>query len=245
MRRWKTLLQIFFSSSSRILTLAFLPLEENMKRTILFLSLTLLVMSGCHHKFGQATGSGTMKVEKRTVPSFNAVSISGAYDVEIVVQKEQSLEIEGDDNLLPLITTDVHGGTLDIDNTKSFSTKNKLRLRISVPSLNAVSTTGASDIVISGVKSDEFNIDVSGAGSLQLSGETKTLEIKQSGAGDVDAKELHAEKVNVESSGAASADVYASEELRASVSGAGNVNYYGDPKTVNKDASGAGSITKR
>jgi len=216
-----------------------------MKRTILFLSLTLLLMSGCHHKFGQATGSGTMKVEKRTVPSFNAVSISGAYDVEIVVQKEQSVEIEGDDNLLPLITTDVRGGVLDIDNTKGFSTKNKLHLRISVPNLNAVSTSGASDIVISAVKSDEFNIDVSGAGSLQLSGETKTLEVKQSGAGDVDAKELHAEKVNVESSGAASAEVYASEELRASVSGAGNIDYYGDPKTVNKDASGAGSITKR
>jgi hypothetical protein len=219
-------------------------MEDDMRRTILFLSVMLLLMSGCH-KFRQETGSGTMKVEKRTVPSFTALSISGAYDVEIVVQKEQSLEIEGDDNLLPLITTDVHDGVLDISNTKSFSTRNKLHLRISVPSLDAISTSGASDIVISSVKSDEFNVDVSGAGSLQLSGETKTLEIKQSGAGDVDAKDLHAERVNVESSGAASADVYASEELRASVSGAGNVNYYGDPKTVNKDTSGAGSITKR
>jgi hypothetical protein len=215
-----------------------------MKKTILFLSLTMLVMSGCH-QFGHATGSGTMKVEKRTVPSFNAVSISGAYEVEIVVQKEQSFEIEGDDNLLPLITTDVRGSVLDISNTKSFSTKNTPHLRISVPNLDGISTSGASDIVISGVKSDEFNIEVSGAGSMQVSGETKALEIKQSGAGNVDAKDLHAERVNVESSGAASADVYASEELRASVSGAGNLNYYGDPKTVNKDTSGAGSITKR
>jgi hypothetical protein len=220
-------------------------LEEKMKRTILFLSLTLLVLSGCHHKFGQATGSGTMKLEKRTVPSFNALTISGAYEVEIVVQKEQSLEIEGDDNLLPLITTEVKGGVLDVGNSKSFSTKNRLHLRISVPSFDAISSSGASDIVISGVKSDEFSIDISGAGSLQVSGETKSLELKQSGAGEVDAKDLHAAKVNVDSSGAASAEVYASEELRASVSGAGNVNYYGDPKTVNKDVSGAGSITKR
>lgn len=216
-----------------------------MKRTILFLSLTLLVLSGCYHKFGQATGSGTMKVEKRTVPSFNAIHLSGAYDAEIVVQKEQRLEIEGDDNLLPLITTEVKSGVLDIGNSKSFSTKNKLHLRISVPSLDAISSSGASDIVISSVKSDGFSIDISGAGSLQVSGETQSVEIKQSGAGDVDAKELHAAKVNVDLSGAASADVYASEELRASVSGAGNVNYYGDPKTVNKDVSGAGSIMKR
>lgn len=215
-----------------------------MKRTILLLSLTLLALTGCH-KFGQATGSGKMKIDKRTVPAFTALDISGAYDVEIVVQKEQSLELEGDDNLLPLIVTDVHGGVLEVSNSKGFSTKNKLRLRISVPSLMAISSSGASDITVSGVKGDEFHVNVSGAGSLRVSGAIKTLEIKQSGAGDVDAKDFHAEKVNVDSSGAATADVYASEELTASVSGAGSVNYYGDPKTVKEDTSGAGSINKR
>lgn len=215
-----------------------------MKKTIFLLALTVLMMSGCGH-FGHATGSGTMRLEKRTVPSFTAVNISGAYDVEIIVQKEQSLEIEGDDNLLPLITTDVRDGVLEINNKKSFSTKNKLRLRISVPTLDSISTSGASDITASGVKSEEFHIDTSGAGSLQVSGETKTLEIEMSGAGDVDAKDLHAAKVNVSSSGAATAEVYASEELRADVSGAGNVNYYGDPKIVKGDTSGAGSVTKR
>jgi hypothetical protein len=216
-----------------------------MKRTLLFLSLTLLLLSGCHHKFGQATGSGTMKLEKRTVPSFTAVDISGAYNVEIVVQKEPSLEVEGDDNLLPLVTTEVRNGVLEISNSKSYSTKHEMSLRISVPSLDAITSSGASDIIISDVKSDGFKIDVSGAGQLEVSGEAKSLEIKQSGAGDVNAKDLHAAKVNIDSSGAATADVYASEELRASVSGAGRVNYFGDPKTVNKEASGAGSITKR
>ena len=162
-----------------------------MKRTTLFLSLTLLLLSGCHHKFGQASGSGTMKVEKREIPSFKAVDISGAFKVEIVVQKEPSLEIEGDDNLLPLVTTEVRNGVLEISNSKSYSTKHEMSVRISVPSLDAISTSGASDIVITDVKSDGFNIDVSGAGHLEVSGETKSLEVKQSGAGDVDAKDLH------------------------------------------------------
>lgn len=215
-----------------------------MKRTIFFLLFALFVLSGCH-KFGQATGSGTMKLEKRTVPPFAAVRISGAYDVEIVVQKDQSLEIEGDENLLPLITTEVRDGLLDVSNSKSLSSKNKLRLRISVPNLDAVSSSGASDFVISNVKSEQFDIDFSGLGTLQVSGETKTLELKLSGAGAVDAKNLHAEKVIVVSSGAANADVYASGELSADVSGAGNVNYYGDPKSVKEDTSGAGSVTKQ
>ncbi len=217
-----------------------------MKKTTLFLSLVLLalVVGGCQH-FGNVTGSGKMKLEKRDVPAFTAVDVSGAYDVEIVVQKEQSLEIEGDDNLLPLIRTEVKNGVLSINNEKSFSTKHTLRVRISVPNFDAISTSGASEFNVTNVKSDEFNIEASGAGHIQISGETKALEVGMSGAVGLDAKDLKAQKVNVKTSGASSADVYASEELRASVSGAGNIDYYGDPKTVSEDASGAGSISKK
>ena len=218
-----------------------------MKRTAFFLSLlVLLALGGCRFDdFHKTTGSGTMKLEKRNVPAFTAVDISGAYDVEIIVQKEQSLEIEGDDNLLPLIKTEVRNGVLAINNEKGFNTKHTLRVRISVPQLKGISTSGASEIVVANVKSDEFNIDTSGAGSLKVAGETKTLALEMSGAGSVDAKELRAEKVTVNSSGASGADVYASEDLRVDASGAGHVNYYGNPKNVSEDVSGAASISKK
>ncbi len=215
-----------------------------MKKTVLFLSLTLLMLSwGC--KFDHIAGSGTMKLEKRSVPTFTAVHINGAYEVEIVAQKEQSLEIEGDDNLLPLIKTEVKNGELEIGNEKAFSTKHKLHVRISVQNLDGIHTSGASNFVATGIKSDAFKIETSGASEFKLSGEVKTLSIESSGAGSIDAKDLRAEKVDISSSGAATADVYASEELSASVSGAGSVDYYGNPKTVKEDKSGAGSITKR
>lgn len=217
-----------------------------MKRAILFLSLMLLALGGCSFdSFHKTSGSGTMKLEKRNVPAFAALDISGAYDVEVVVQKEQSLELEGDDNLLALIRTEVNNGVLEIKNEKSFSTKNKLRVRISVPNLDGVSTSGASDIVVSGVKSDEFNVNASGAGSMKLSGETQSLKLDISGACNVDAKDLHAQKVSVDSSGASALEVYATEELMVDSSGAGNVTYYGNPKNVEQHASGAATITKK
>ena len=83
-----------------------------MKKAVLFLSLTMLMLSGC--KFNKVSGSGAMKLDKRSVPAFKSVDISGAYEVEIVAQKEQSVEIEGDDNLLPLIKTEVKNGVLEI-----------------------------------------------------------------------------------------------------------------------------------
>lgn len=219
-----------------------------MKTIAIFLSVMVLALSGCG-RFGFVSGtagSGKTKVEKRTVPAFSAVNLSGAYEVEIVAQKEQSVEIEGDDNLLSLVKTEVNGsGVLSVYNEKSFSTKNAIRVRISVPQLDAISSSGASDIVATGVKADEFNIDTSGAGNVKVAGETKTLGIEMSGAGEVDAKDLRAENVSVNSSGAANADVYASADLRVSASGAGSINYYGDPKNVSEDVSGAASISKK
>ena len=216
-----------------------------MKRTLLLASLILLA-GGCHlEKFQKTSGSGKMKLEKRTVPAFTAVEISGAYDVEIVAQKDQKLEVEGDENLLSLIITEVKNGVLSVRNEKGFDTEHKLRLRISLPTLDSISTSGANDIVASNVKSDEFSINASGAGNMQVSGEAESLQVEISGAGEVDAKDLRARKVTISSSGSAQADVYASEELRANVSGAGNVTYYGDPKNVSEDTSGSGSISKK
>jgi hypothetical protein len=218
-----------------------------MKKAIVSLSLMAMLLSvgGCKFGGGHVKGSGAMKLEKREVPAFSSLEISGAYEVEIVAQKEQSLEIEGDDNLLPLIKTDVNNGVLHIYSDKNFNTKNKLHVRIAVRSFDGINTSGASDIAATGINSDDFNVEASGASNIELAGEAKRLDVHMSGAGELDAKELHAYNVNVSISGAARADVYATEHLEASVSGAGNVNYYGDPKDVSEDTSGAGSISKK
>jgi hypothetical protein len=191
------------------------------------------------------SGSGKSKLEKRSLAGFKSVNVSGAYDVEIAVQKEPGLEIEGDDNLLPRVRTEVKDGVLSIYNDEPIRTNSPIRLRISVPQLDAVGSSGASDIVVTNVKSDDFAVSTSGAGSVSLSGEAKTLVLQLSGAGEVDAKDLRSERVTVNSSGAADATVYASEDLTVSASGAGTVNYYGDPKNVSESVSGGASISRK
>ena len=217
-----------------------------MKRMVGLLAVSVL-LGGCHWGgFREGTsGSGKTKVEKRSLSGFTAVHISGAFEVEIVAQKEAGVEVEGDDNLLPLVRTEVNDGVLDISNERPYSTKNAIRVRISAPQLDAISTSGASDIVVSNVKSDDFNVSTSGAGSFKISGEAKAFDLEMSGAGELDAKDLRAERVSVHSSGAAEATVYASEELRVHASGAGTVNYYGDPKKIDENTSGGASLSKK
>lgn len=215
-----------------------------MKKTIGLLLLVALG-AGCS-MFGKGVrGSGNRVTEKRDVPGFLAIEVSGAYEVEIVAQKERSLEITGDDNILPLVTTEVKNNVLHIGSSKGYNVTRAITLKITVPELEGVSTSGASKIVVSGIKNSEMKIDSSGASKLALSGETKKLDIDTSGASNIEAKDLHAEKVDVQSSGAGFVNVYATEQLDASVSGVARIDYYGEPKTVNPTVSGPGSINKR
>src|SRR5258708_14657245 len=112
----------------------------------------LFVLWGCH--FG-VHGSGVRKTEKRDLPSFTAIETTGAFDVQVTCQKPTSFEIEGDDNLLPLIQTEVRNGVLRVSSTKRYSTRNPISLRITVPDLASVSSTGAGKFRVSDLKRSE------------------------------------------------------------------------------------------
>jgi hypothetical protein len=220
-----------------------------MKRLSFVFALMFLVVtiSGCHHgKFGPSvTGSGVRKTEKRDVPAFKAILTEGAFELEAVCQKPESLEIEADDNILPLIQSEVRDGVLHLSTLKSYNSQQGVLVHISVPDLDSVSATGAGKFRIQGVKNDNFEVHTTGAAHVVASGETKNIEIHTTGAGSVDTHTLHAQKANVSSTGAAKVDVYASEQLDAKVSGVGHITYSGEPKNVNKHVSGAGTINKR
>jgi hypothetical protein len=73
--------------------------------------------------FGKVVGSGIVKAEKRDMSDFSNIDISGSLNVEIVAQQDFSVEVEGDDNLLDYIKTEVKGETLKIYSKKGFHLK--------------------------------------------------------------------------------------------------------------------------
>ncbi len=80
---------------------------------------------------------------------------------------------------------------------------------------------------------------------MSLSGSAEVLKVGVSGAANLEAKELIARLVKIDLSGAANATVYAEESVNASVSGVGNINYYGNPSDVQSNVSGIGSINRK
>ena len=215
-----------------------------MKRIAIALTLalsSLLLFAGCHVG---VKGSGVRKTERRELPAFTSIETVGAFEVTVTCQKSASFEIEADDNILPLVGTEVNGGVLRVTTKQSYYSGGGIEVRITVPNLESVRSTGAGKFRVSDVKNDNFEIHSTGAAQVSVSGQSKSVKISSTGAGKIDAHNLRANNAEVDVTGAATADVYVTDQLDVTVSGAGRVTYSGNPK-VNKHINGAGHVTKK
>jgi hypothetical protein len=196
-------------------------------------------------KMGSEKGSGRMASEVRELSDFHGVDVGSTFEVEITAQKDYAVEIEADDNLLPLIRTEVRRGILCIKSERKLSSENPIRIRISAPDIDSLDVSGAAKISLTGVKNEGVTVDASGASKLSLSGETAKLIIDISGATRVDAEALKAVNANVESSGASHADVSVTGTLRTDASGASRITYAGTPTELVTKKSGASSVSQK
>jgi len=190
-------------------------------------------------------GSGKIVTQQRDLKGFTAVDVGGVFQVEIVAQKDFSFEIETDDNLLPLITTEVRNGVLSIEAEKKLTPTDQIKVRISAPDIDNLDVSGAAHLTLNGVKNSVISVEASGASKLKIAGETTKLTADISGASKLDAEDLKTSNAEVEASGASRIDVNVSEELSVDASGASKITYTGTPASLHKNTSGASHISQK
>ena len=221
----------------------------------------IAVLSSCK----MISGNGNVKKETRNPGTFTKVHSSGSADVVITSGSSCSVAVEDDDNLLPYLETNIENGTLQIHYKDGVSvTNDHAKIYITAPTLSDVTTSGASNITVSGLLRNpgkiSFNtsgvgniegevdapaiaVSISGAGTVKLHGRTKDFDCELSGVGQADCGNLQSENANVSVSGVGAAHVFASVHLTATVSGTGSVHYRGSPKNPEIHTSGVGSVT--
>jgi hypothetical protein len=215
-----------------------------MKKLALLLSLVVLA-AGCHHgRYAEISGSGKRELQKRNLAPFTSISTEGAFTIEVTCQKDQSVEVEGDDNVLAFVSTDVSGNILRLKNTKNYSVSEPVKFKISVPNLDGLSVSGAGHIEIKNLNNDKFEIDTNGAPNIIVSGNTKVIDVGENGAGKIDAHNLHASRGVVDTRGAGRVDLDVADQLDVTVQGPATVTYKGDP-VVNKKIQGPGKVERR
>jgi len=215
---------------------------------------------------GGVPGSGVVVSEKREVPAFTGVEVRYPASVTITQGQSNSVTVEADDNLLPQLSTRVSNGSLIIENTESawsqrIDPSDKIVISITVKDLRDVDFPSAGEVILDGIQSDHLKLSVSGAGntslidvllgtcevnlsgagSINASGEVNDLDIDISGAGSFSGKDLKSNSTSASISGVGSASLWVVNDLAANISGVGSVNYYGSP-SVQKNVSGLGSV---
>ncbi len=173
-------------------------------------------------------GSGVSKTETRAVGSFSKLDIAGAGDVDVEVGPTQAVSVTADDNILPIIETVVSGDTLSIGSEGSYNTKLGVKVNITVPALDGVSVSGSGNFHVKGVKARNMDVGITGSGDITIIGGVDQLTGQITGSGNLHGGDLTAKRVHVTVTGSGNANVLATEELDASVTGSGDVRYSGN-----------------
>lgn len=207
--------------------------------------------------------------QARTIGSFHAIKVNNAIDLYLSQSDEEALAVSAaKPEFRDRIKTVVEDGVLKItydDDMKWWKGNKKLKVYVSFKTLDKLTATGASDVIVSGtlkanelvismggasdfkgtIEANVLDINLSGASDAVVQGKVTQLRVDANGASDFKGFDLQADNCNVDASGASDIKVTVNKELNARASGASGVHYKGDGVIRDLRTSGASSVSKR
>ena len=182
-------------------------------------------------------------IETREVSGFSAVEIHGVGEVFITQGDGESLTIESDDHILPLIESEVTGGTLSLGPKRGSRIRDVKRLvyRLTVTDLESITHDGEGVTIVTGLDVDSLTVTLRGAGDFTISGAARSQTINLQGASAYNSRDFATAQASVNLQGAGDITVQVSDALSINISGVGNVTYYGDP-AITRRIAGVGVI---
>lgn len=211
--------------------------------------------------------------QTRAASGFSRLEVDGQADIVLRQGASEGVTLEATAQGLKEIRTELHGSTLKIavvDQEHWWQwiigggVTRTPRITIDFVQLERIEAAGAVRIVADSFKAGELRVYFAGAGKLrigdlqanrlrldgsgaikaEIAGKVTEQDIDLSGAGSYQAADLVSDNIALQVSGAGKAIVNARTSLKAQISGAGLVEYLGDPR-LEKDISGIGKIRRR
>ena len=187
---------------------------------------------------------------------FSSLEIGSAFEVDIRQGDKYKIVLYGNEEEIDDIRLVKDGNLLDIrynKKTYDFSkrARKNIKVKIVMPEIMDIKTSGASKAYINGFKGSRFTLNLSGASYAEVDGDFEDIEAIISGASELElkgsGKELHADiaggsKLNayyymvnfakVEATGLADAQLYVTDRLEVESSVVSNVKYRGGAELV-------------
>ncbi len=212
-------------------------------------------------------GNGKVTKITRSTGDYDAVRCAGFMDFELVNGREGNISIEGEENLLDYIVTEIKNDELVVKVEKGVNLKTswKKGIKITIPleDIEKVSLSGSGDVWNNDkLNTDELNVELSGSGDINLNvetnslssaltgsgdikivGDTDVLETKITGSGDFHGFELNSDNTEAYVTGSGDIKVVSNKLLKARVTGSGDITFKGNPDKEDTKVTGSGSIS--
>jgi hypothetical protein len=194
-------------------------------------------------------GSGTVIKEDRSVSDFSKISVSEGINAFITMGDKESLTVEADDNLVPLIVTEVNGDKLVVKIKDGYGVKSSkaLNVFINAETLTGLKASSAADIKMeTDLTASSLSCDASSAGDINLMGvNVDDFDGNASSSGDIECERLTAKSANMNAS--SSGDIKFNngsiEKANLETSSSGEISAYKvETKTCKANASSGGHI---
>ena len=206
-------------------------------------------------------GSGNQTTDTRNVGPFNSITVETAADLTVTQGSPQNLEVTADDNIQPIITTEVSNDVLVIAETECYTGRDGVQVAATIPTVNTLKTTSSGNITGSGlslqnpelettasgkitltdITATAVTVNVSASGGTTVTGTASSLTAKTSASGNITADACAVQTADVTTSGSGNIKVNATDTLKVTISGSGNVYYTGSP-TIEQHITGSGKL---
>jgi Putative auto-transporter adhesin, head GIN domain len=209
------------------------------KLSSVLLSALALVIGGCDWE--GIRGNGHIVTDQRQVSAFSEIDASGALQIEWR-SGAPALSIITDQNLLSHVENENAGNRLRLSSHGNLWPTHGVKIVISSPSRDGAKLSGATRFIANQLSGRRFAIESSGAARVLLDGKIDELLADMTGASRLEAQSLQSKTAEISTTGAGHAEVAVTDTLKVSITGAGKVIYSGNPKSIEKHVTGAGSI---
>ena len=237
-----------------------------MKRVI-FLSVLMLAITASSVNAGNQSDVK----ETRNLSGFTKVSFGVAGNLYLNIGSEFKVVVEGEKKYVDEVITEVSGGKLVIRNENwrmNWRGNEKVNVYVTMPELTGLGVSGSGKAEVKdAIKGSDLNLNVSGSGRIYMSdltitnldcgisgsgdlnlsgnGSCSKASISISGSGNYNGESFKIGSAEIHISGSGSCICNVTENLRASVSGSGNVTYVGSNPKLDAHVSGSGKVRSR
>ena len=212
------------------------------KITISVVVACLVLAAGC--RCIGIRGNGHIKTDERTISAFANIDAGGAFEIEWK-SGAPALSVTTDENLLAYVDNHISGDTLRLRTREQIWPTHGIKVVISSPTRAGAKLSGAVKLTANQISGPKFALESTGAARVTLDGSIDELLADMTGASELNAGGLQTKTAEISTTGAADAEVAVAETLKVAITGAGKVSYSGNPKTIEKHITGAGSIRHR